>query len=344
MGSGKREQPKSQTPAAGSAGGQEKSLPPAVILVGPTASGKSALGLALAKAFDGVIINADSLQVYEDLRVISARPDDADLAQAPHRLYGTLPAREACTAGRWRSLALKEMAEASAAGKLPILVGGTGLYLSSLVDGLSPMPQVPPGVREAARTRFEQLGREAFIEELRERDPVSADRLHANDTQRLLRAWEVFEASGEPLSAWQEKDRVDAAPYHFLWLAMMPDRDRLYDNCNRRFEQMVEQGALEEVRALIAQELPEDCMALRALGVPELADYLAGRCDLDEAVAAAQQSTRRYAKRQLTWLKTQVVQKRSDNCVTISQQSESLEQEIFPIIRQMLLTHPTTRA
>ena len=322
----------------------QQAVPPALILVGPTASGKSALGLRLAKAFDGVIINADSLQVYQELQVVTARPDRQDLAQVPHRLYGFLPADQACTAGRWRDLALAEMAAATKGGKLPLLVGGTGLYLSALVDGLSPVPPVPPAVRAAAKARFDQLGRAGFIEELRQRDPESAARLHANDTQRLLRAWEVQQASGAPLSAWQKKAPIGAAPYRFLWLAMMPTRDQLYANCDRRFEKMLEAGALEEVRALLAQSLPADAMARRALGVPELARYLEGALTLPEAVAAAQQATRRYAKRQLTWLKTQVVGKRQKDCIVVSQQSESIEQEIFPIIRRRLLTHQGARA
>lgn len=326
---------------------------PAVVVAGPTASGKSGLALALAEAFDGTVINADALQVYRELAILTARPGPAELARAPHRLYGILSAEERCSAGRWRDLALQVMADASAGGRLPILVGGTGLYLKALEQGIAPVPPVPAAVRDEAARRWLALGPAAFRDELLARDPASA-RLHPNDRQRHLRAWEVLRATGRPLSEWQSGATAEAAalPYRFCHLSLLPERSRLNASIDARFARMVERGALEEVAALLARDLDPALPAMKAVGLPELARYLRGEADLASAVAAGQAATRRYAKRQVTWLRNQVLFReglggqgvggelgqKTTHFVFDSQFSECCPDEIFSNIRRFLLT------
>ena len=277
-----------------------------VVIGGPTASGKSGMALDIAEAFGGTVINADSMQLYADLDVLTARPGAEDLARVPHRLYGVLPASERGSAARWRDMALAEIAAAHAAGRLPVVVGGTGLYLRTLMEGLSAVPSIPEDIRKAAHARLRELGGEAFRAELVARDPASA-KLNPGDTTRLTRAWEVLEATGHPLSYWQTQT-AEGAPegLAFTVLVLDPPREALYANCDRRFRVMMGQGALEEVRRLDAQNLDPDLPAMKALGVPELSAHLRGELSLDEAIALAQQSTRRYAKRQVTWFRHQL--------------------------------------
>lgn len=330
-----------------------------VVVTGPTASGKSGLAVALAQRLEGVVINADSMQVYEDLQILTARPGPAALAQAPHRLYGVLPGREACSAGRWRGLALEEIEAALAAGRQPILVGGTGLYLKALREGLAELPDVPAAHRAAAQARHAELGGEAFRAHLAERDPESARRLHPSDRQRLIRAWEVLEATGRPLSAWQAGETLSAAPYRFLDVVVLPPRQDLYAACDGRFAAMLEAGALDEVRSLLAQGLSPNLPVMKALGVAELAAHLRGEITLEAAVSQAQQATRRYAKRQITWLRTQGplagcglgdagtaseaharVSKNGTVLLLETEFSECFDDEIFNVIRDRLLTPP----
>jgi tRNA dimethylallyltransferase len=290
--------------------------PPVVVLAGPTASGKSALALDLAEAFAGVIVNADAMQVYRELEILTARPDAGALARAPHRLYGVLPGAEACSAGRWREMALAR--------------------------GLAPLPRVPAGLRRAARQRHRELGGAAFHAALAARDPATAARLEPGDSQRLIRAWEVLEATGRPLAEWQAADSGADTPYRFLCIALLPPREALYAACDRRFLGMVEAGALDEVRALLALGLDPELPVMKALGVPELAAHLNAALPLETAVARAQQATRRYGKRQMTWLRTQLPRDFSGNQVSLAafqaQYSESLRGEIFTIIRDFVLT------
>ena len=321
---------------------------PVVIVTGPTASGKSALALAAARALGGVIVNADAMQVYRELAILTARPGPADLAAAPHRLYGLLPGVEACSAGQWRDLALAEIAEAHASGGLPILVGGTGLYLRALACGLAPLPPIPEAPREAARARHRQLGGPAFHAELADRDPAMAARLRPGDSQRLIRAWEVLEATGRSLADWQAADRdrkgegPDGAAYRFLRLHVLPPRAELYDACDARFRRMLEAGALDEVRTLLALGLDPALPVMKALGVPELAAHLRGALDLEAAILQVQQATRRYVKRQMTWLRTQAPQDLGPGdpvpVVINEQYSESIDGSIVNIIRKFALT------
>src|SRR4051812_3908656 len=218
---------------------------------GPTASGKSALALDAAEAFGGTVINADSMQVYADLAVLTARPGPEALARVPHRLYGVLPATEACSAARWRDMALDAIAEAAGQGRLPVVVGGTGLYLRALMEGLAEIPSVPAPVRADARARHARLGGPAFHAGLAARDPAMAARLAPGDTQRLIRAWEVLEATGRSLADWQAAPSAGPPPgLRFATLVLDPPRDALYAACDGRFRAMVAAGALDEVARL----------------------------------------------------------------------------------------------
>ncbi|MEI6557150.1 MAG: tRNA (adenosine(37)-N6)-dimethylallyltransferase MiaA [Rhodospirillaceae bacterium] len=283
--------------------------PGAVLVIGgPTASGKSGLALALARRAGGVVINADSMQVYRDLSVLTARPGAEALATVPHRLYGVLGAGEVCSVARWLGLALAEIATAHRTGALPVLVGGTGLYLGALTGGLSALPEIPPAIRALARQRLERDGAAALHADLGRRDPATAARLPPGDRQRIVRAWEVLEATGRPLSSWQNENRGAPPPGLSLsTIVLDPPRPDLYRSCDLRFDAMMAAGALAEVQALNALGLEPDRPALKALGVPELRRHLAGDLSLDAAAALARQSTRRYAKRQVTWFRHQVI-------------------------------------
>jgi len=313
------------------------------MIAGPTASGKSALAAALARDCNGVVINADSMQVYRELSLLTARPQAGELAAAPHRLYGVLPGSQACSAGLWRELALAEVEAALAAGRLPILVGGTGLYLKAFAEGLNEVPEIPGEIRSAARAELAEVGSPAFHARLAERDPVMAGRLHPGDSQRLLRAWEVLAATGRSLADWQAAPSVPA-PYRFARLCLLPPRQVVYAACDARLAAMVdpqrEGGALAEVAELLALGLDPALPVMKAVGVPELAAHLAGETTLEAALALAQQATRRYAKRQITWLRHQFIGNDPTVEVMETQYSDSLRAEFFSKIRQKLLTLP----
>lgn len=247
------------------------------------------------------LINMDASQVYRDLRVLSARPSEAEEAAAPHQLFGYLDGTESCSAARWAADAKAAIAESAAVGRLPILVGGTGLYLRTLLDGIAPVPEIDPQIRAdiralAVRDAYAALSRE---------DPAAAARLSPNDTTRVARALEVVRSTGRPLADWQKDklggigDQIDLIP-----MILLPPRDWLYARCDARLVQMMDAG-LDEVAALLARGLDPDLPVMRAIGVPELADHLAGRLSRDAALAAAQMATRNYAKRQFTWFRNQ---------------------------------------
>ena len=285
----------------------------ALFIAGPTASGKSAFALKVASAYDGVIINADSMQVYKDLRVLTACPDEAEEAQAPHRLYGYLDGAQVCSAAFWAEEAMREVNSAWRAKKLPILVGGTGMYFKVLLDGIAKIPDIPEAVRGAVRDECSRVGSEALHEELEISDPEAAARLAPGDSQRICRAVEVVRATGTPLSEWQKntqpgpmKELDDAGDVEKFILS--PERQELYSRCDRRFDQMLEQGALEEVGALLARNLSTELPVMRALGMPSLAMYLSGEASLEQAAEHAKMHTRRFAKRQLTWFRNQFSQ------------------------------------
>ena len=272
------------------------------MIAGPTASGKSELAIALAERLNGVVINADALQVYADLKVLTARPRQADEARVPHRLYGVLSGNESCSAGRWSGLATAEVRAAHDAGSVPVLVGGTGLYLDALINGLAEIPDIEPGYRTAAADLYVELGPEAFRAALAQRDPVSAARFPPQDRQRLTRAWEVVEATGRPLPEWQDAP-VQAPEFSFTSVLVWPPRETLYERCDQRFDLIMEQGGLAEVEALTRAGRHAGFPVSKAIGVQELGAFLAGTVSLDDAVTAAKTATRRFAKRQRTWFR-----------------------------------------
>ncbi len=321
---------------------------PVLVIIGPTASGKSALGLELATRPSlrlaghdfggGTIINMDSMQVYRELPIITAQPTSDERARAPHRLYGVLPAWEVGTAARWCEMALVEIAAAHDAERLPILVGGSGLYLRALTDGLSPMPEIPAPVRAASRALWEELGPPAFHARLSARDPATAARLAVNDRQRQVRAWEVLEATGRSITVWQQAPNGDPpAPWRFVTVLLAPDRAWLRARHRRRFETMVQGGVVEEVQALERllaargrlDRLTLDGVALPALkahGVPELRAYLHGTMNLAEAIQRAVLNTSQYAKRQMTWARHQIM---SDTSIETTETDQLRDMEKF---------------
>ncbi len=322
-----------------------------VIVAGPTASGKSACALALAERLGGVVINADSMQVYRELEVLTARPGPEVLARAPHRLYGVLSAAEWCSAGRWLEMAVAEIEGAFGRGSMPVVVGGTGLYLKALIEGLAAVPRIPAGVRREARARHRRIGARAFHDELGHIDPAMAARLEPGDSQRVLRAFEVMTATGRSLLNWQ-RDRPwgsGAGPVSgaaFAAVVLLPPRDRLYGACDRRFLGMIEGGALDEAARLLGLGFDPSLPVTGALGLRPLWRHLAGEIGLEEAIAEAQRDTRRYAKRQETWLRTQLIGRGDEGAggprialeVVSEQYSERLDKKIFPFIRHFLLT------
>lgn len=275
-----------------------------ILIAGPTASGKSALALALAERLGGTVINADAMQVYRELRVLTARPDADDERRAPHRLYGHVPGAEAYSAARYAAEARAAIAAAEEAGSLPIVVGGTGLYFKALTEGLSPIPPIPDEIRARWRACAGEEGAAALHAILAERDPEMAARLRPTDPQRLVRALEVLEATGTSLARWQEEPgepvvRVEDGRA----VVVAPERDVLRQRIDARFDRMMAHGAVEEVRALLQLALSPELPVMRALGVGSLARLIAGEASPAEAAEAAKAETRQYAKRQLTWLR-----------------------------------------
>ncbi|KGB58284.1 tRNA dimethylallyltransferase [Sphingopyxis sp. LC363] len=273
------------------------------LIAGPTASGKSALAVALAKTLEnGIVVNADASQVYADLAILSARPTAEEMDGVPHRLFGHVDAAEAHNAARWAAEARNVIAEAHAAGRVPILVGGTGLYLRTLLHGIAPVPEIDPRVREAVRALPVAEAHAA----LAMADPAAATRLNPADTTRVARALEVVRATGRTLADWQQAreggiaDTIALAP-----LILLPPRDWLRTRCDTRLIQMFEGGAIQEVEALLARHLDPDLPAMRAIGVPQIAAFLRGEISRADALEAAQAATRQYAKRQYTWFRHQ---------------------------------------
>jgi tRNA dimethylallyltransferase len=280
-------------------------LAPTWLIAGPTASGKSAVALELAKATDGEIVNADSMQLYADLRVLTARPTAEEEAQAPHHLFGVVDSAEAWSVGRWLSAALEFIGAIAARGRPAIVVGGTGLYFRALTVGLAAIPPVPAPVREGVRADYERSGEAAFRERLAGVDPAAEARIAPGDRQRLTRAAEVFEASGRALTDWQAATSPALAPDAWRGIVLTLARDQLYRRIEARLEAMVAAGALAEVERLLARSLDPALPAMKALGIASFARQLTGQLGPAEALAEAKAETRRYAKRQITWFNRQ---------------------------------------
>jgi tRNA dimethylallyltransferase len=279
----------------------------AVLIAGPTASGKSALALDLAEALGGTIINADSMQVYRDLAIITARPTPAEAARVSHLLYGHVDAAENYSVGRWCVDASAALAEVARAGRLPIVVGGTGLYFKILTQGLAAVPPIPSEVRTAVRGRLESEGIAPLYAELASRDPATAQRLMPGDRSRITRALEVVLATGRSLTDWHREGLQPAlAAEQAVKLFLEVDRAELYRRIDARFDAMLAAGALDEVRALALRALDPALPAMKAHGVPWLIRHLKGEIDLEEAAAEAKRDTRRYTKRQATWFRHQL--------------------------------------
>jgi tRNA dimethylallyltransferase len=278
------------------------SLPPLALIAGPTASGKSALALEIARRRHGVIINADSAQVYRDLRIVSARPSPEEEAEVLHRLYGYRDGATPCSAADWATDARAAIHEAHEAGRLPILVGGTGLYIRTLLEGIAPIPDIDPRIRATVRAMTATQSHAALSQE----DPGAAGRLRPSDTTRLARALEVVRSTGKPLLEWQ-KERVGgiADEVRLKPLILLPPREWIYERCDRRFETMMSETGLAEIRHLLARGLNPLLPVMRAIGVREIAAFLGGELSHDQALQSGRTATRQYAKRQYTWFARQ---------------------------------------
>lgn len=310
---------------------------PIILIVGPTASGKSSLALRLAEKMRGDIINADSMQVYRELRILTARPSEEDESRAPHFLYGIRSIEEPFSAAEWCDLAAAQIEHSQKSRRTPIVVGGTGLYFKALLEGLAQTPDIPDDIRREVRAAMDERGSAALHDELAACDPVLAARLETGDRQRVSRGLEVYRATGKPLSHWQqlptkgpltEADGVGEV----CKVALLPPRAWLNERCESRFDMMIEAGAIDEVAALSTGQ--DDLPALKALGVPHLAAFLAGTLSQDEAVERAVTATRQYAKRQYTWIRHQC----TDWQTIVEKDSERIYQSFFSIIRKNSLT------
>jgi tRNA dimethylallyltransferase len=312
--------------------------PAALIVAGPTASGKSALALAIAHRINGTIVNADSMQVYRELRVLTARPSPEDEARVPHLLYGIKPAEEAGNAAWWRTEALTTMEAVRAKGRIPILTGGTGLYFAALTHGLTDVPDPGADARSEARRLLAEIGPEALHAGLAKVDPATAARIKPNDSQRIARAWEVWRGTGLGLAAWQRRI-LPPAPWRFFAVRLDPPREDLRAAIATPIAVMLEAGASEEVSALLAQNLDPALPAMRAHGVPELSAHLGGTMSLEEAGRRTELVTGQYTKRQATWFRHHDLAGPADVEIIHSrftedtQLPESLTERIFAFIQ-----------
>ena len=279
---------------------------PVIVITGPTASGKSALALALAERRGGTVINADAMQTYDAFPILTAQPTASERACVPHRLYGVLPLSETLSAARWRSLASVEIERCFGEGRVPILCGGSGLYLRTLMEGIAAIPDPPPGLRDQANSDWMAMGAEAFRARLAEKDPAIVARLKPGDRQRHVRAWEVWVATGRPLSVWQQsKSEPPSQPY--VTVLLSPERDWLRARIAKRFDAMLQEGVLAEARAVFERGPDPRWPGLKAHGAPELFGHFRGELTLDDSRRIAIDHTRQYAKRQMTWFRHQLV-------------------------------------
>ncbi|MGR9077340.1 tRNA (adenosine(37)-N6)-dimethylallyltransferase MiaA [Rhizobium leguminosarum] len=279
----------------------------AILITGPTASGKSALAVELAKRHDGVVVNADSMQVYDTLRVLTARPSEEEMQGVPHHLYGHVPAGAAYSTGGWLRDVSALLPTLRAAGRLPVFVGGTGLYFKALTGGLSDMPEIPEALRKALRSRLLEEGTDGLYAELAVADPAMAANLNRQDGQRIVRALEVMKATGRSIADFQGQSGpviIDAAQARKI--VVLPDRAVLHQRINGRFEKMLQQGAEDEVRALLALDLPAEAPVMKAIGVSQITAMVRGEMTRDEVLEKGAAATRQYAKRQMTWFRNQM--------------------------------------
>ncbi|MCE2517288.1 MAG: tRNA (adenosine(37)-N6)-dimethylallyltransferase MiaA [Alphaproteobacteria bacterium] len=303
--------------------------PPVVVIAGPTASGKSALAVTLAQRMKGEVVNADSMQVYRDLPVLTAIPDHDERQGVAHHGYGVLDGAERCSVGRWMELTRGYIEEIWRRGGVPILVGGTGMYIRAALEGISPMPDIDPKFRDQATAMLAAMGGAGFRAELMARDPVLAARLNDGDSQRLIRGMEIVLATGTPLSAWQDKPPQGAIAADFTTIRIAPPREELYARIDQRFPMMLKAGGVEEARALMARALDPSLPLMKAVGFPPIADYLRGATSRDDAVELACRDSRRYAKRQTTWFNNQFAANFCEDSSYNAQYSESFIDKIL---------------
>jgi len=300
-----------------------------IMIAGPTASGKSQLAVDLACQLDGEVINADSMQLYADLSILTARPAKADMQDIPHHLYGVLDGGGRASVATWLELAATAMTAIRARGKMPIIIGGTGMYLDAAVNGIAPIPDVPANIHNDCMALFDAIGGTAFRQKLALHDPVVASRLADGDRQRLIRAMGVFNATGIALGQFQKAEHKGALVGNPLKIAMLPPRDELYTRIDSRFDAMLEQGAMGEVEQLIGRQLDPSLPLMKALGVTALKAALDQKMTIDEAAYIAKRDSRHYAKRQMTWLRNNY-----NAQITLNTKlSESLMESIFSLIR-----------
>ena len=300
-----------------------------IMIAGPTASGKSQLAVDLACQLDGEVINADSMQLYADLSILTARPSNADMQDIPHHLYGVLDGGHRASVAAWLKLAATAMSAIRARGKMPIIIGGTGMYLDAAVNGIAPIPDVPANTHEDCMALFDAIGGAAFRQKLALHDPLVASRLADGDRQRLIRAMGVFNATGIVLSQFQKAEHKGALIGKPVKIAMLPPRDVLYARIDARFDVMLEQGAMDEAKQLINRQLDPSLPLMQALGVTALKAVLDQKMTIDQAAYTAKRDSRHYAKRQMTWLRNNYNTKITLN----TKLSESLMQSIFSLIR-----------
>lgn len=304
---------------------KNKKLPWAVLVAGPTCSGKSYLSLKIAQALNGTIINADAMQCYKDLRIITTRPSIEDEASAPHRLYGVLPWDQTGNAGWWREQALSELEQVSSQKRLPILCGGTGMYFHSLIHGIALIPEPSADARAEARRSIETKGSPFVYELLSQVDPQTAQTLNPTDSQRVARAWEVWLSTGKGLKFWQQEAHLPGAAYNFIVIRLAPERALLKEAVAERFTAMVDEGAVEEVANFLKADPPVQAPLRRALGVPEFVAYLSGEITLVEAIDNAVRNTQRYIKRQETWFSNRVLAPSVQVCIFNSRIDKNLK-------------------
>ncbi|MGA1021984.1 MAG: tRNA (adenosine(37)-N6)-dimethylallyltransferase MiaA [Candidatus Puniceispirillaceae bacterium] len=305
------------------------SVSPYIMIAGPTASGKSQLAIDLARRFNGAVINADSMQLYADLEVVTARPQPQDMQDIPHHLFGICDAAHRASVAEWLGLAATAIADVRSAGQLPIIVGGTGMYLQAGLRGIAPVPDVPADLHQHCIDLYRQLGGAKFRDMLAGYDADIAARLVDGDSQRLIRAMGVAMATDRPLSWWQQQPHKGAFMGSVITIAMMPPRPTLYDRINQRFDHMLAHGAVDEVARLMARQLDPGLPLMKALGVAPIAAFLAGNMTKDDAAFIAKRDSRRYAKRQMTWIRNNF-----NAQITVEKKySESLYEKIFSLIR-----------
>lgn len=303
-----------------------------VVIAGPTATGKSSLATDIAREFGGVVINADSQQRYKDLKILSARPTASDMAGIPHKLYGDFGPNDVGSAAEWAEKAAGEIKHAVENALLPIVVGGTGLYLRALMDGLVDIPPIPINVRDAAEALCAEIGNDELYARLKNRDPETARNLAAGDTHRLLRAWTVLEVTGVSISEWRAAPVKPPLRAKYHSIVMSPAREALYDACNKRFDEMIKKGALDELKVFFDAGGASTSLVMKMLGARELARALLAEMTLDAAIAAAKAATRQYAKRQVTWFRHQFKETETINAPL----SGEIEGKLFSNIRQFL--------